>query len=291
MHSREEIVHTWSEDGFRLDGVLIQPAEGAPKPIAVVCVPGLYAAFYDAPLVALGRELARRGYACICGNTRGHGFGAVLRRADGSIEPGGGGWERFADSPRDIGGWLDLAAERGFVDVALLGHSLGARKVAAYQAERQDTRVVALIAASPVARDIGPPDPETRALAERMVAEGRGRDLLPWPPYGCSMSAQTYLDHEHPDATARRVFWSDRDTPPVARVRCPLLAFFGAEEQVDDRDRTPELATIQRNAVAAARVDTLLIPSAGHMYEGHEADVAQAIATWLDDHSALRAPV
>ena len=61
----------------------------------------------------------------------------------------------------------------------LIGHSLGALKVAHYQALRQDPRVVGLVAASaalPAAR----PNPDLVALSERMVAEGRGQDLLPW---------------------------------------------------------------------------------------------------------------
>jgi len=280
-HVRERIVHTASEDGFRLDGVLIRPAEPA-RPVAVVCVPGLYAAFYDPPYVELGRELAARGYAYLVGNDRGHDFGAVLRAPDGKPVPGGGGWERLEECPRDIAVWVGFMIDAGFRGVTLLGHSLGARKVAYYQAGRQDPRVVALIAASPVARLLGPPDPEVTALAERMVAEGRGRDLLPWPSIGCSMSAQTYLDHELPDAPFRHVFVAPDGPPPIARVRCPLLAFYGAEELVDGRDRTPELETVRRNAGAAGRVDTLLIEGAGHLYAGREGEVAAAVAAWLD---------
>src|SRR5947209_16180397 len=101
----ERVIHTASEDGFRLDGVLIRPA-GPARPVALVCVPGLYAAFYDPPYVELGRELAARGYAYLVGNDRGHDFGAVLRAPDGKPVPGGGGWERLQECPRDIAAWV-----------------------------------------------------------------------------------------------------------------------------------------------------------------------------------------
>src|SRR5262245_26991960 len=112
MEVREELVQTWSQDGFQLAGVLFQPTGATPRPVAVICLPGLYATFYDSPYVALGRALAERGYVVITGHDRGHNFGAVLRRADGSLEPGGGGWERLGDCLHDIAAWLDYAAER-----------------------------------------------------------------------------------------------------------------------------------------------------------------------------------
>jgi alpha-beta hydrolase superfamily lysophospholipase len=282
MGLHEEIVQTHSEDGIRLTGVYVRLASTTEPQLAVICIPGLYAAYDDAPYPALARGLAARGYPCIAGDTRGHDFGAVLRYADGRIAPGGGGWERLAHAPLDIAGWIDFAVTRGYARVALLGHSLGARKVAHYQAQRADDRVAAVITASPVAREIGAPDPEILALAERMVAKGRGMDLLPWPPVGCSMSAQTYLDHEAPGTLYRHVFWSHDDDPLVVGIRCPILALYGGAERVDERDRTPELETIRRYARASARVDTLLIPGADHGYTAREDDVATAVAAWLD---------
>ena len=287
-HRPEELVHTTSEDGWRLDGVVMRPEPGRVKPVAVVCVPGLYAAFYEPPYVALARALAARGYTCVVGNSRGHDFGAVLRGADGVPAPGGGGWERLAESPRDIGGWLDFVAGLGFAAVALLGHSLGARKVAYYQAERADPRVVGMIAVSPAAMLLEPPDATLLALARELVAAGRGRDLLPWPAAGCSMSAQTYLDHEDREGPFLNVYvrhGATYDAPLVARVACPLLAFFGALESrgCEGGYCAPELETIRRHATAAPRVDTLLIPGANHSYEGHEPAVAAAIAGWLDE--------
>ena len=201
--------------------------------------------------------------------------------------PGGGGWERLAESPRDIAGWLDFATRLGCAHMVLLGHSLGARKVAYYQAERADPRVVGLIAASPAAMPLEPPDAALLAMAREMVVAGRGCDLLPWPAVGCSMSAQTYLDHEDREGPFLNVYvrhGATYEAPLVARVACPLLAFFGALEgwSRDGGDRAPELETIRRHATAAPRVDTLLIPGANHSYESHEAAVATAIADWLD---------
>ena len=89
------------------------------------------------------------------------------------------------------------------------------------------------------------------------------------------MSAQTYLDHEEREGPFLNVYirhGASYEAPLVARVRCPLLAFFGALESRsrEGGDRAPELATIRRHATAAPRVDTRLIPGANHSYEGRE---------------------
>jgi pimeloyl-ACP methyl ester carboxylesterase len=280
------LVHVITDEGFRLDGVVIRPGSAQPtRPLAVVCVPGLYATFSDPPYVSLGRELAALGYACIIGNDRGHDFGAVVRRRDGPPVCAGGGWERLEESALDAGAWVRLARALGFGAVVLLGHSLGARKVVYYQVQRQDPHVVGLIAASPAARRSPPADPRVTALAQAMVAAGRGRNLLPWPAVGCSMSAQTYLDHELRKAPFQNIYVTnapDGRAPMVAQVRCPLLAFFGAAETVEGHNRAPELQTIRQNALAASRVEALLIDGADHLYTDHERDVATVVARWVD---------
>ncbi len=279
----EELVYINSEDGFRLDGVVIQPVVLAPKPVAVLCVPGLYSAFYDSPYIELGRALAERGYTYLSGNHRGHDFGAVLRRTSGEIVPAGGGWERLADCPYDIAAWVGFIIERGSHKVALLGHSMGARKVAYYQAERQDPRIAALIAASPFAAQPPDADRELVAIAQQMVDEGYGRNLLPWPEVGCSMSAATYLEQCVPEALFLNIYASATGEPPVASVHCPILAFFGANERgPDGADRRSELETIERNARAASKVETAMIADIRHNYEGAEDAVAETIAGFLN---------
>lgn len=275
---------TAAADGTRLDGVVARPAEpDARASLGVVCVPGLYAAFYDPPYVELARGLAAAGYLAVVGNDRGHDFGAVLRGLDGRPCCGGGGWERLEESALDAAAWIGDAVAEGCDGVVLAGHSLGARKAAYYQAVRQDPRVLGIVAISPFARRTEADVSEIGRLARRMVDEGRGRDLLPWPDTGCSMSAQTYLDHELPEAALNNVFVVSREgmaEPYASRIRCPLLAVYGSEEEAGGKPRVAELEAIRRNATSATRVDTLLIEGAGHTYAGHERALARAIADW-----------
>lgn len=201
----EELVYTRTEDGVLLEGAVIRPAgemlqsTGAP---AIVWVHGLTGRFYSLGTVRIGRALAERGFTVITGNNRGHDFGFVLRRNDsGERVLGGGGWELFDESPYDIASWIGFAEELGYHGVVLAGHSLGALKVCYFQALRQDPRVATLVVASPPAV-AARSNPALVEQAQRMVAEGRGRDLLPWdisPAGAGTVSAQTYLNRAHVD--------------------------------------------------------------------------------------------
>lgn len=275
----EELVYTRSEDGLPLEGAVIKPGIASSKSFAVVWIHGLTGKFYSATTVQIGRSLAERGYTFVTGNNRGHDFGVVYRTATGDRLIQGGGWERFDESPRDVAAWVAFAAELGFHGVALLGHSLGALKVCYYQAQRQDPRVVGLIAASPPLR-AGHLDPEVLARAERMVEDGHGEDLLPWSISRAGAgthSAQTYVNRARANVD---VYGLETPAPAVALIRCPLLAFYGTEEAwVGD---AADLEVIRKNASGAARIDTRLFEGADHSYVGKEVDVAAAIAEWAD---------
>jgi alpha-beta hydrolase superfamily lysophospholipase len=274
----EELVYTTSEDGRLLEGAVIAPAGGAAHPLAALWVHGLTGRFYSPTTVNIGRALATDGITLVTGNNRGHDFGAIYRDPTGAPILGGGAWEFFEEAPRDIAAWIGFVVGRGFAGVALLGHSLGALKVAAYQAERQDPRVRGLIAASPPT-GAGRLRPELVAQAERMVAEGRGRDLLPWgisPAGGGTVSAQTYLGRARVNVDT---YGFHTPEPAIGRVTCPLLAFYGTDEAwVGTPD---DLATIERNAGAAASVRTRVIDGSDHSYTGCESVVAGLIAEWV----------
>jgi hypothetical protein len=277
---RESLVYTWSEDGCFLEGILIQPERPRPGRLPLVWVHGMNGCFYEPQVVAVGRELAELGHTFVCGNNRGHDTGAIMGRRDGRTFLAGAAWELFDQCPYDIAGWLDYAVGLGFSRLALLGHSLGAHKVGYYQARRHDQRVAGLIAASP-SRRVALVEPQLRALAESLEAEGRGRELLPGtgdPTTGVgAISAQTYANRARANAD---VYGFHRAQPALASLACPLLAFYGSEE--GEIGGPAELATIRRQAPAGLPVATHVFAGADHLYTGHAAAVAATVAAWLD---------
>jgi pimeloyl-ACP methyl ester carboxylesterase len=277
----EQLVWIESEDEFELAGAVIRPLVRAPRSVAAIWVHGATSRFYAPASVQIGRELARAGYTFVIGNNRGHHLGTHLLRRGGPLAGGDqilGGtlWERFEDSPSDVGAWVTFTMTLGVQSVALIGHSYGGVKRVYYQANRQDPRVRGLVLASP-----GPVnltrfrEPDLLEQARHLVAQGRGSELL--PPYADGEprpSAQTYLDRV---ADSIDVFAVETSTPAIAHVSCPVLAFYGGE---DPSLAVPSLERIRR--YAAGRVETCTIEGAPHSYMGSETAVASVIANWLE---------
>lgn len=282
----EELVWVESEDGFVLEGAVIRPAGKPKQGRPIVWIHGLTGKFYSPPIVGIGRELARRGHLFVTGNNRGHDFGAVLRTR--AVPPqfptgqrliAGGAWELFEQSPFDVAAWVGFAAGIGNGEVILLGHSLASLKVPYYQGQRRDPRVKAIVAASPPLR-AWQRSRDMREQANRMEAEGRGRDLLPWDFMDAgagTLSAQTVLGWEKANID---IYGERTPDPVIAKIDLPILAFYGTEETAIGT--AADLETVKRNAKSAPRVDTAMIPGSDHNYNGHEREVAALIADWVE---------
>lgn len=274
----EEIVWAETEDGLRQEGAVIRPASGEARPIPVVWIHGLTGRFSERHAILIGRTLASRGFTFVTGNNRGHDVGANYRTRDGRLKRGGGWWELYEEAPHDVDAWVTYAASLGFRGVALLGHSLGAHKVTWYQAQRQDPRVLGLIAASPPMR-IPDPDPAFVERVRKLVAEGRGEELVTTGsgegPMS-TMSAQTQLSRA---TTGMDTFGIRTPDAAVAKIACPLFIFVGSEEP--GVGTAAELEAARRSARAAPRVDTRVFDGADHVYTGRESEVGAGIADWV----------
>ena len=254
---------------------------GPPTGTAVVWMHGFAGHFSEPHQIRIGRYLAERGHLFVSGDIRGRHYGANLGEYEGPFRIGGAWWELVSESWLDVTAWLDFApttlSPRRLV---LAGHSYGAVKVTWYQGERQDPRLAGLISASGPVR---PPSQrpelgEPLTLARRMVAEGRGLELLPFGSTGRpgSLSAQTVVDRAQ--SLVDTYGMEDGDSP-LGKVRCPFLAILGTKEP---QIGAPEdLEALQRNARSSERADTALIEGANHLYHGREEAVAKAIEDWL----------
>jgi len=282
----EEIVHVRADDGITNAGAFFSPAKDVAKPIAMIWVHGSGINFYYPSYVKIGRELAARGFAFVAVNTRMHDLGTVAAGFHGEKRIRGGAyWGRYSDQARDIAAWIAFANERGFKQLVLAGHSAGTTAVEAYQAEKQDPRVAGLVLASGRFQpDTTPTDQEMLAQAARLVAEGRGEELLHYPnrPTPSFVSAATFLDLAQ--WLPKDFFGVQTREAPIARVRCPILAWFGTDEADVGTAADLELlkTSVKRLTAGPERVDTVMIENAGHMYEGHESAVADVLTKWLD---------
>jgi len=290
---RPTLVSTQTEDGLTLDGLYTASDPGT---TAILAVHGLTMNAFDPLFLAWASTFCSRAYAFLSANTRGHDLGVAFRTPHGEVL-GGSWWERFEDCSVDLEAWTRFLIERGHHRVVWLGLSFGALKVVHSAArikiappapDRPDANLRAVVVASGPVRASGRRnaahrlDPNRVALAEEMVANGRGLDLLPWELDAAgdpeTLSAQTFASWARGDLD---VFGIERNDAPIARIQAPVLLYYGtAEPNVG----TPEDAErIARNATSSPRADVRIIQGAGHLYAGHEHKAAAVIADWLDE--------
>ncbi|HZT96914.1 MAG TPA: alpha/beta fold hydrolase [Chloroflexota bacterium] len=269
----EHLVWAETADSLLLGGALIRPSGEPADSMTIVWIHGGMSNFYDPLYVAIGRALAARGYNFLTGNTRGHDACTLLWRGR-DVVLAGSSFERFDEATRDISAWIEFAESRGAERLVLAGHSLGASKAACYLAWRDDPRVRGLVAASPIVR--WPSYPERTALAEQLVSDGRGEDLLPpmaGSPRWNMASAQMLLTREQ---IIRHAFDSASETAAIADVRCPVLVLYGEDESVPG----DWVQTIRDNARSTPRLDIAQVEGADHRYVEQRDAVGQLIASW-----------
>jgi pimeloyl-ACP methyl ester carboxylesterase len=281
----ERLVFARASDDVIDAGAMFSPARVTARPVAVIWVHGWGVNFYQPGYVGIARALAARGYTTVSVNTRMHDLGNVLGYRWGKRVRGGGYWGVASDEVRDLAGWIDFVEERGFRHAVLVGHSAGWAAVRRYQAETQDPRVVGIVLASGAVRpETRPTDPDQLAQAKTLMDLGEGDALIrdPKRSFPSYISASTFLDIANAPPAYRDFFGVTSKDAPVVRIRCPLLAFFGSNGDVGTQEDLALLSgALQRRTGGPARVTTVIIHGADHMYTGEEAQVAQVIADWI----------
>jgi pimeloyl-ACP methyl ester carboxylesterase len=269
----EQIVFAPSEDQRWMAGVMMRPATGPARSVGILFIHGTTGFFYTPTAVFVGRDLAQRGYVFVSGNTRGHDVASddfpwpLTGRPDeiNNFRLGGNSWERWDEAPCDVAGWISFLASQGIHTVALIGHSGGGDRVLYYQALRQDPRVAGMVLASSNDR-LAPDDPARVELAEQLVAEGRGDELLPLlkvQPIISGMESAGYLAHWNRIVGP---FVANGHAPWIADIHMPVLATLGTMEPRPNLRALIE--DMRERAVHAPRFDIEVIEGADHYYTG-----------------------
>lgn len=267
-------------DTYPLDGLLYTPAD---RPIRAVAMffHGNCHNFYMGPSRFMPPMLLAEGIACLAFNRRGHD---MITSLDGR-NIGGGSFqlahEAMADS-RYAAEWL---RSRGFANPAVIGHSNGGVLAAQYAADHPEAPAVVLMSAHKGGQGItslmsekglfGREQlPQLKTQAERMVAEGRGRELMLLPGWWWVASAECVLDYSEnmPDTLEN-----------AAKIKSPVLYLCGDQEPAD-------LYPLGRFAeLCSSPCETHILPNCDHFYTGHEAAVSRLVTAWLVKKCGLSA--
>lgn len=241
---------------------------------AVLLLHGNTMNFYTGAPRFLPPVLVPLGFSCLAFNRRGHDILSI--RDSRAAE--GGAFQTAAEGRADTVFAARWLAERGFGAPFLVGHSNGGTLAAAHAAEQLGVRGLVLLSAhlggptilrvqANAGQLVADRFDEFVQRAERLVAAGRGDELLAVPGWWYVISAASLLDRLHatPDLVAL-----------APAIRCPTLFLRGTAE-------SPDVYPAERFAeVAGGACEVALVEGAEHFYVGHEDEVAQIVAGWLD---------
>lgn len=259
-------------DTIPLDGAFYEPERGTVTE-AVLLFHGNTMNFYTGAPRFLPPVLTKLGLACLAFNRRGHDI--LTTRASRAAE--GGAYQFTNEAIADNNYAATWLADRGFGHPVVIGHSNGGMLGVRHVADHPQTPALILLSAAPggkVKDDSGGRERifaadrmiEITAKAKKLVAAGRGRELIFMPGWWYVISAESFLDRID----------SMPDTVGLAsNIHCPVLTLRGDKEE---RACYPA-EKFQQQCGGPCTVE--IVSNCDHFYNGREDYISQIVSSWL----------
>ncbi len=243
------------------------PEKGAPL---MVWVHGMGSNFYRSALKKAFLEAAPvHGLGILSFNNRG---------AESGTED-----EKFRTCLGDLDAAVDFARRQGHTKIVFVGHSTGCQKIVYGQAMKRYRSVAGLVLLAPaddyavLMRDLGRRFDAKVAWARKQVADGKGH-------VGVTglyerFTAERFLSLADARAVEANVFRYEGPLTQFRRVKCPVLAVFGEEEEFAAIPPAEMLERLRRKT-SSADFDEILIPGTGHSFKECEESLARAVCEW-----------
>ena len=276
-----DLMNLTTSDGITLDGAFFAPAKDTSPngpADAVLVIHGSMGNFYSPATKEMAKDLSDAGYACLALNTTAHDT-VYRNRSNGQLC--GLAFEILDRSRIDLRAGIDYLSALGYHHIALLGHSMGAVRVAYYAATEDDDRVTAVVSLSPVRlsysyyMDSKDAD-EFRSIveqADQLEAENKAQDLMTVGfPIAQHFSAAAYLDKHGPSERYNLV-----DLAP--KIKVPVIAISGS---LETHTRLKDIARdMVQAAVNSPRAEYVIIEGGDHSLNNCKQDASARVLNWL----------
>ncbi|HZA22964.1 MAG TPA: DUF1749 domain-containing protein, partial [Dehalococcoidia bacterium] len=203
----------------------------------------------------------------------------------------GNAFEILDHSRQDLRAGIDYLWGMGYRHIGILGHSMGAVKVAYYAATEPDERVATVIPVSPVrlsysyymASEDAEEFQRIVQRADQLEAEGKAQELMAVKfPIPQMFSAAAYLDKHGPSERYNLVTLAPRITIPMLVVAGSL------ETHTRLRDMARDLAMA---AVNSPRAEHVILEGGNHSLNNRRKEASAAVLDWLGSLSPQRVGV
>jgi len=191
--------------------------------------------------------------------------------------------EKFQTCLADLDAAAEFARRQGYKKIIWVGHSTGCQKVVFWQAKRNHPAVAGIVLLAPaddhamMQKDFGNRFEKKIAWARKKIADGKG-DALITVAYE-KFTAARFLSVADPRHAEASVFRYAGNLTQFKRVRCPVLAVFGEEEEFAAIP-PEEMLDILRKKTHSRDYAAWLIPDTGHSFKECEMELALAVCDW-----------
>ena len=280
------IVEFRTADGLLLNGFLAK-ARGKRK-CGVLFLHGLGGNFYRSRMIKrMALELPKAGMDFLSIEQRGSYGGMMVARKKGKRSSSilAGGWfERFRDSAYDIEGGIRRLRKEGAGKVFVIGHSTGCQKAAYYQSlGKKGMDGVVLVAPADdynSARKEGARFESSYGYARKTYR----KSPLSLLPYGKGMmieSVSRFMSRVGENQVEGRIFnYERKDMSEFRRIRIPVLALFGSDDQYLTMPAERHLEILRDNYRGRSFASEVMA-GADHSFHGKEMELAKEIIRWI----------
>ena len=292
-----EKIYFSATDDIQLFGLLhkSENIDGKTSDSVVLSVHGMTSTCTKRREDIFAEEFTQNGIDYFCFNNRGADIISYFEKVkDGKLITrieSGSAYEKFEDSYYDIKGAIEMLLNRGYKNIYLQGHSLGAAKsIYTYNKLKQNFEVdilnhikaVTLLSIVDIPRMaralLGRKFDDVIKEVKSTINAGKGEEIIPREYFLHPISANNFLFFTQIGGTIDLVPFgaSEPDFKALNNIDCKLTMTWGA-----DRDlilqKPSNLEEIIRNNVKNVELNIKFIEETGHNYRHKEREVAKFI--------------
>ena len=279
----EFISDSFTEDGLRLPMVHFESNE---KDICVICIHGMCGTIIDNYFATVwGKELSKNNIGFIYEHNRGHSIENDIVMNDGTFKRCGCMYEIFEDCIYDIDLAINVAKDRGYKRLILLGHSYGCNKVIYYYYKKHPDILGIILASAPdmIGSHILEQSDYNDLLneAKNNIDNGEPAKLLhKMIEDYMYMSSQTYYNWFNKESNLNNlpVINNDNHWNQFESIDVPIFTFSGSSEE----EYYLKLDLLRDKAINCNNFEYKIVDNAGHTYKNKEKEIANLIINWIN---------